>query len=97
MRQLSRSTTLLANVGDALCKRAQIVEGKLGTPGDPAGQGRGGPFRGMGGCAGKLEQFPHLLGRGTLHAGLQGERCDPFVAGHRSQLSLRASLGRTGV
>ncbi len=96
MRQLSRNTALLANLGDALRERAQLIERQLGAPCDPAGQRRSGPFRGMGGSSGELEQLPHLLRRGTLHAGLQGERCDPFVAGHSSQLSLRAKLGRTG-
>lgn len=82
--------------GDALGEGAQLLQGELGTPCDPAGQRRCGAFGGMGSRAGEVEQLAYLLHGGRLHTGLAGERCDPFVAGHGLQLSRETTRGRGG-
>lgn len=81
--------------GDALGDGPQLREGELGASRDPAGQGCGGPFGGVGGGAGEIEQLPDLLQGGPGKADLAGEGGDPLIAGgHGGQLSRGGSRDR---
>jgi hypothetical protein len=82
--------------GDLLGDCPQLREGKVRASRDPAGEWRGGTFRGVGGGAGKIEQFPNLLQGGPGKTHLMGKGGDPLIAGgsHGGQLSRGGRRGR---
>ncbi len=86
--------TLVAGVGDALGGGAKLLQAQTRTAGHPAGQRRGRPFGGVRCRAGQLQQFAHLPHGWPRDPCLPGEGGDPFIAGHRWQLSLHSAPGR---